>query len=204
MNTILHLSRLSTRAAATVNKTTRCTIAPPVPRATLPSLYHQIPPTRAEAASMASLIPPTELQIFTDGSAFRGGVGGAARARLPGMGTLVLKEYLGAQPAHLAVEGEILGVILGLQILKTARTPKSKHATILVDCQQAIRELVNGRSKHVELLERFHCELKGLGKKLQSIRFMWVPGHKGALMNELVDQDAKAVAEGEHSIKLYF
>ncbi|KAJ7508607.1 hypothetical protein B0H11DRAFT_1667674, partial [Mycena galericulata] len=91
-------------------------------------------------------------------------------------------------------EGEILGVILGLRIIKSV--PGLTRATILTDCQQAIRELGSGKSEHTLLLDRFDRELHGMEKRLGCVRLAWVLRHRGVVMNELVDKDAKAAASG--------
>ncbi|KAJ6601351.1 hypothetical protein DFH09DRAFT_839645, partial [Mycena vulgaris] len=107
----------------------------------------------------------------------------------------VMKEHLGTMNNHLPVEGEILGIILALKIIKTM--PSLTRATILVDSQQAIRETVTGICRHRYLIDRFNHELRGTRDSLTSIRLAWVPGHDGIRMNELVDRDAKAAASGE-------
>ncbi|KAJ6601350.1 hypothetical protein DFH09DRAFT_842953, partial [Mycena vulgaris] len=92
-------------------------------------------------------------------------------------------------------EGEMLGVILGLEIINMV--PSVTEATIFIDCQQAIRELVSGKSKHKALIERFEHEVRSLRKSISSICLAWVPGHAGIELNELVDMDAKAAAVGK-------
>ncbi|KAJ7729236.1 hypothetical protein DFH07DRAFT_995219 [Mycena maculata] len=113
-----------------------------------------------------------------------------------------MKEHLGAAEDHLPFAGEILGVILGLQIIKTM--PHFTDATIFVDCQQAILELVRGESKHTALLDRFNRELYSMRPNLSRIHLVWVPGHHGVEMNRLVDKDAKDAAEGESSTTIHF
>ncbi|KAJ7127572.1 hypothetical protein C8R43DRAFT_826104, partial [Mycena crocata] len=125
-----------------------------------------------------------------DGSRSRGGVGGAARAYTP-HGTIIIREYLGRSQDHLSVEGEILGAILALQIIKSVAVPSLTRATIFIDCQQAIFELASGRSRHLMLLERFNAELRDRRRGFDQLCLTWVPGHDGVAMNELVDKDAK-------------
>ncbi|KAJ7729233.1 hypothetical protein DFH07DRAFT_850315 [Mycena maculata] len=168
----------------------------------MPLLTSHISKTRAEGRCYAERIRGEEFCVSSDGSCYpyyHGGVGGAARAETAG-GTIILKEHLGLFPEHRAVEGEIVGVILALGIIKTI--PFLTSATILLDCQQAIRELVGGKSHHPLLLDRFQEELRTMDKRLSRIRLAWVPGHDGIEMNKLVDKDAKAAALGD-SMSVY-
>lgn len=138
--------------------------------------------------------------VFTDGSArYRdGGVGGAARANTP-FGTMIMKEYLGKSSDHRSIDGEILGALLGLRIIKTVAQPSSvTRATMFIDSKQAIRRLLSDGSRDGLLLRRFDDELKSI-KHMSVINLAWVPAHRGVLMNELVDLDAKAAALGDSS-----
>jgi ribonuclease HI len=132
--------------------------------------------------------------VFADGAGIGGGVGGAARIRTPA-GTIIMTQHIGSADRHLSVEGELLGTILALKIAQTI--PSLTRVTILSDCQQAIRELLDERpTRHRSLVERFYREL-WCTPSLKQIRLVWVPGHDGVEMNELVDGDAKAAARGE-------
>ncbi|KAJ7146247.1 ribonuclease H-like domain-containing protein [Mycena epipterygia] len=158
-----------------------------------PRIYQEISRSRKVAAYNVERITREDFCVFTDGSSYRGGVGGAARARTPD-GTIVMREHLGTTAHHCAVEGEILGIILGLKIIKNMTF--ITRATILVDCQQAIREMVSGKSVYTPLLCRFHEAIRDT-KHLSHIRLAWVPGHHGIEMNKLVDKDAKEAALGD-------
>ncbi|KAJ6520324.1 hypothetical protein C8R45DRAFT_760445, partial [Mycena sanguinolenta] len=100
--------------------------------------------------------------------------------------------YFGTTKRYSSVEAEMLGIILGVKIGQIF--PALTHLTILSDCQPAIRELFNG-SHYRPLAERFHAEVRGM-ENLRQIRLVWVPGHEGVEMNELVDADAKVAASG--------
>ncbi|KAJ7858201.1 hypothetical protein B0H13DRAFT_2672571 [Mycena leptocephala] len=88
-------------------------------------------------------------------------------------------------------------------ILSLTNCDTLKQATILVDYQQAIREVlrVGGRrSKYDALVRRFHDEVRTMeGMGVDQICLAWVPAHEGIEMNELVDGDAKAAASGDSS-----
>ncbi|KAJ7654717.1 hypothetical protein B0H17DRAFT_1099693 [Mycena rosella] len=203
MNILVHLKLKSTRTFPSSRVrayTTRSNIlsyAPP--RVLRPHIYHQISASRLEAADNAARIAKEEFTVYADGSRYHGGVGAAARTETP-LGMLVIKEHLGLSEEHLPVEGELLSITLGLRIINTM--PFLTRATIFVDCQQAIREAVSGRSVHRELIARFDAELRGTRRSLRSLRIAWVPGHEGVAMNEAVDKDAKAAAEGESSTRI--
>jgi ribonuclease HI len=124
-----------------------------------------------------------------------------------------MKEYLGPAKDYLSVEGEILGMALGVRAIKTVAITSFltghgtlTQATILVDSQQAIREVlrVGGkRSKYSALVGRFHDEVRNMeGMGVDQICLVWVPAHEGIEMNELVDGDAKAAASGDSSTVL--
>jgi ribonuclease HI len=125
-----------------------------------------------------------------------------------------MKEYLGPAKDYLSVEGEILGMALGVRAIKTVAITSFltghgtlTRATILVDCQQAIREVLRvgwkSKSKHSALVGRFHDEVRNMeGMGVDQICLVWVPAHEGIEMNELVDGDAKAAASGDSSTVL--
>ncbi|KAJ6486124.1 ribonuclease H-like domain-containing protein [Mycena vitilis] len=161
---------------------------------TQPHLFFHIPQDRILGAEYAKGITKQEVCVATDGSRYPdGGVGGAARAHIPG-GTIIMQEYLGRANGHLSVEGEILGATLGLKVLQML--PGLTQATILVDCQQAIQEIFSIAPKHAALIRRFRDEAQSM-RHIDQIRIAWVPAHEGVEMNELVDGDAKKAARGE-------
>ncbi|KAJ7201285.1 hypothetical protein GGX14DRAFT_340035, partial [Mycena pura] len=114
-------------------------------------------------------------------------------------GTMIMKEYLGKSSDHHTIDGEILGALLGLRIIKTVARPSCvTRATMFIDSKQAIRRLLSDRSRDGLMVRRFDDELRSM-KHMSVIDLAWVPAHRGVLMNELVDLDAKAAALGDSS-----
>ncbi|KAJ7157074.1 hypothetical protein C8R46DRAFT_1225689 [Mycena filopes] len=197
MNTIARLGLTPTRSRVSAPPTT-IFISATRHLHTLPRVQFEshIPASRALGVAYAAQIAQEELCVYTDGSAFGGGVGGAARARTPA-GTLVMKEHLGPQRqdsqdghGHIAVEGEILGIILGLGIIKAFPGVHNLRAT------------ARQRAVQVRVFDRFHAEARDMGPGLRRLRLAWVPAHEGVQMNELVDGDARAAAAGESGTML--
>ncbi|PBK60347.1 hypothetical protein ARMSODRAFT_851112, partial [Armillaria solidipes] len=72
-------------------------------------------------------------------------------------------------------------------------TAKLTKITILID---------SGQTKSgCYVVGEFRCQARHLQSKRRSlhIRFQWVPGQVGAIGNEIVDVDAKLVAQGSPS-----
>lgn len=138
------------------------------------------------------------LIIYTNGLGYKGGIGAAAYAEDNHKVEHVRCSHLGSDGNHTVFEGEVVGAILALDIVRAC--PRTRRATIKLDNHQAaIRALASGRGEAGKyLLDLFHTELTSLQSARCSLRIhiCWVPGHEGIEGNKRVDIEAKAAAEG--------
>jgi ribonuclease HI len=79
-----------------------------------------------------------EVQIFSDGSATNGKVGAAAILTRPGQPEQALHYHLGPNNKHTVHKAELVGILLGIHLVKTKRKGKTSFV-IGVDNQAALK-----------------------------------------------------------------
>ena len=148
-----------------------------------------------------------EVQVYSDGSAINGKVGAAAILLRAGRATCTLHFHLGAEDKHTVHEAELVGILLGLQLISTERKGRTSFA-LGSDNQAAIKAFKsNFRSPghHIarEALQLAHqIQNKNKKKKKKSkyaLTLRWTAGHEGIEGNKIVDREAKRAAEGRTS-----
>ena len=82
-----------------------------------------------------------DVQIFSDGSGYKGNIGVAAVTPQDGQ---ALWYRLGKESKHTVFKGEIVSVILALSLLEAH--PAAKSALIALDNQAVIQALQNNRT----------------------------------------------------------
>ena len=145
---------------------------------------------------------PEHVKIYTDGSAHDGKVGAAAIMFKDGKKIGNLRYHLGKDSEHTVFEAELIGILLGLQLIRDKRLSNLTY-TIGVDNQAAIKSLTSKMDKSghylaAEILDTALKLQKSMGKKY-SLSIRWTAGHSGIEGNEEVDEEAKAAAEGQTS-----
>ena len=178
-----------------------------------PSLAGKIPfvisiPEDRESSKLEAENAEEEVQVYSDGSALEGKVGAAAVLLRAGRITRTLHFHLGAEGKHTVHEAELIGILLGLQLISTERKGGTSFA-LGSDNQAAIKAFKsNFRSPghHIarEALQLAHKIQKKNKKKKKSkyaLTLRWTAGHEGIEGNETVDQEAKKAAEGLTSDK---
>ena len=163
-----------------------------------------IPPSKEES-KRADSTAIEQIRVYSDGSAHRGKVGAAAILKRDGKLDHILKLHLGTTKQHTVYEAELVGMIMGLHLIKTERRSKVK-SILNVDNQAvlvAIKSNMNKSGQHLAAnllqLAKHLCERRGnSGFKLT---FRWSAGHVGIEGNEDADKKAKAAADRDTSEK---
>jgi ribonuclease HI len=142
------------------------------------------------------------IKVYSDGSAQEGKVGAAAILIRPGKETRKLHCHLGSTEHHTVFEAELVGLLLGLHLIKTEKK-RTKYA-IGVDNQAAMTAVATpgNRSGHYladTFLTAAFTLWKTNGTANYSLTLRWTAGHVNIEGNELADQEAKLAAEGTTS-----
>ena len=154
----------------------------------------------------ASVTADTEgtenIKVYSDGSAQDGKVGAAAVLIRPGKATRRLHFHLGSAEHHTVFEAELVGLLLGLHLIKTEKT-RTSYA-LGADNQAAITAAAtpSNRSGHY-LADQFLTAAFNLrkinGTAKYSLTLRWTAGHVNIEGNELADKEAKLASEGATS-----
>ncbi|KAF8761651.1 hypothetical protein RHS01_01199 [Rhizoctonia solani] len=119
-----------------------------------PSIQHPTPGPQAaqslrapggtdEAIADESTLKPT-VKIFSDGSMVGGNVGAAAVLIREGKEEVVARKYVGSDREHEVYEAEVVGLILGLELL--ARERGAGEAIFFIDNQAVLLTLKAGHT----------------------------------------------------------
>jgi len=142
-----------------------------------------------------------EIKVYSDGSAQDGKVGAAAVLVRPGQATRTLHFHLGAVEHHTVFEAELVGLMLGLHLIKTEKSGGTSYA-LGADNLAAISALAtpSNRSGHflADLCLTAATSIhKSRGTANYKLKVRWTAGHVGIEGNELADKEAKAATEGK-------
>jgi ribonuclease HI len=139
-----------------------------------------------------------EIQIYTDGSGLEGRIGASAVLFRGGEEKGQMRFCLGSARKHTVYEGECMGLVLGLELLR--REEDVAEVSVCVDSQAAIRAAVGNKSGPGHyILDEFHRQQQELadlhGNMAMTVR--WTPGHRNVTGNEAADDAARRAAGGD-------
>ena len=180
------------------------------PAARNPAITHKRPFTVSFASNKEDSVTEdtraTEVvKVYSDGSAQNGKVGAAALLLREGESDRTLHYHLGPSSLHTVHKAELVGLLLGLHLIKTERRGRTSFA-VGADNQAALSALnsvksTTGQYISDEILETAASIKKQRNSDSYSLKFRWTAGHVGIKGNEEVDGEAKKVAEGLSSDK---
>lgn len=114
------------------------------------------------------IVSSGEICVFTDGSGYKGGIGASAVAIGRCGQHHVRRAYHGPDHRHLVFEGELAGMVMALNIIKSE--PRVTRANILLDSRPAIRASKARRPRPgQQLVELFHIHYDRLKRKRRSL-----------------------------------
>lgn len=133
----------------------------------------------------------------------QGAVGAAATLIRRGKPARTLRYHLGPASEHTVYEAELVGLLLGMQLIRTERRSNTTCA-IGADNQAAIQALQTEQTnpgQHIaaEILKLAKQTTKERKSNNFGIMVRWTAGHCGIEGNEKADREAKRAAEGNSS-----
>ena len=199
LHTLLSLYNLNVTAVEKIPSTMRN----PEQIGRLPFIL-SIPENRTSAVAEAAAATE-EIQIFSDGSAIGGKVGAAAILMIRGVITSSLHYHLGPASEHTVHEAELVGLILGLHLIRAIRIG-DKRMAIGIDNQAVLKAFQSdlrspGHHLAREALRQANIIQKRRGRTNHKLILRWVAGHEGIEGNEAADSEAKKAANGLSSSK---
>ena len=192
LHNILHISKINSVRLEYVN---------PHPRHPCwkPPLSIDIAPSKEEACA-ADRDCEADIRIYSDGSGKDGTVGAAAIMNFGFRETKVARFHLGSSRKHTVFEGECIGLLLGLDLLRSSGfNLNGRDISLSIDSQAVIKRLrMRTHSVASYIVDEVHNLLYDLTSRFPRARLTvrWTPGHVGLAGNEEVDSEAKKAAEG--------
>ncbi|KAF5328476.1 hypothetical protein D9758_018604 [Tetrapyrgos nigripes] len=142
----------------------------------------------------------SHIQIYTDRSGYKNGVGASAVLYRYGQEMEVLRYRLGDDTEHEVYEGECVGLLLALHLL--AEELNVQSISIWADNTAALQAVTNPKMGPAHyILDWFHNTLKSYktAQPNTPIFLSWIPSHTGIPGNKRADEEAKKAAIGDVS-----
>ena len=149
-----------------------------------------------ELAKAEDLADETSIKVYTDGSGFEGKIGAAAVLYRNGVLKSRRRMQLGLTKHHTVYEGEGVGMILGLELIREEANVGGmvSMGTDNMAAISATHAIKPGPSHHI--WDLFHRRLSMVRNKHKDMDLLvkWVPGHMDISGNDKADSEAKKAA----------
>jgi ribonuclease HI len=142
-----------------------------------------------------------KIKVYSDGSVQNSKVSAAAILWREGEPDHILKLHLGTTEQHTVYKAGLVGMILGLPLIKAEKRSKVKCA-LNINNQAAlviIKSKMKKSSQHLvaSLLQIAKQLIEHRGNRKFKLTLRWTAGHVGIEGNEDADKEAKSMADGE-------
>ena len=159
-------------------------------------------PQDKDASKQKDQRAPENVKVYSDGSAHNGQVGAAAILIRPGKPKRTLYYHLGSTEEHTVYEAELVGLLLGLQLLKTEKI-YGTSCVIGADNHAAIKAIQSELTHPGQYLAANFIltasQMRKKKNKKYTLALRWTAGHTGIEGNEDADAEAKKAAAGRTS-----
>ncbi|KAI0250350.1 hypothetical protein BJV78DRAFT_1128125, partial [Lactifluus subvellereus] len=157
-------------------------------------------PQDKDASKRADQNSTERIKVYTDGSAHNGQVGAAAILSRPERPKCTLHYHLGATDEHTVYEAELVGLLLGLHLVKTEQAGRTS-IVIGADNQAAVKAVLTelthpGQYLAVDFPHTAAQIEKKRGTSKYSLTLRWTAGRVGLQGNEEADKEEKKAAGG--------
>jgi ribonuclease HI len=164
-----------------------------------PNLAIRVADTK-ERAKQEDEVDRARVKVYLDGSGLEGEIGAAAVLYRDGELKAVKRYKLGSERHHTVYEGEGIGMLLGMELLREERDEVGGMVPLCVDSQAAIAATskIKPAPSHY-IWDAFHRHLRAAtgAHPNMDLLLRWTPGHMDIEGNELADFHAKsAILEG--------
>ena len=161
--------------------------------------------TSKETSALEDQQATEKVRVYSDGSSHDGEVGAVAILIREGEPTQKLHYHLGLSSQHTVYEAELIGILLGLHLIKTDKKSRTSYL-IRVDNQAALSALNGVKNTSCQYITDMILTTATQIKKSRkspsySLKFRWMVGHTSIAGNKEVDKEAKKAVEGMTSCK---
>ena len=164
-----------------------------------PNLAIRVADTK-ERAKQEDEVDRARVKVYSDGSGLEGQIGAAVVLYRDGELRAVKRYKLGSEKHHTVYEGEGIGMLLGMELLREERDEVGGMVPLGVDSQAAIVAMskIKLAPSHY-IWDAFHRHLRAATTAHPDMDLLlrWTPGHMDIDDNEMADFHAKsAILEG--------
>ena len=151
------------------------------------SITHRLHPAFSISLLKGGKDEDSDIEIFTDGSKTKQGVGAGVAIYTRGTLTRSLKFRLHDKCTN--NQAEQIAILKSLLHMTKEQSP-NKTVTIYTDSQTTLDSLMNSKI-HTSLIDKIRLQIDRLEQTAWTIRFSWVRAHVGIQGNEFADTLAK-------------
>lgn len=149
-----------------------------------------------EMAKEEDRMDENSIKVYTDGSGYEGNIGAAAVLYRNGVIKRKRRMRLGSMKHHMVYEGEGIGMILGLELIREEREVEGM-VSMGIDNTAAIcatHAIKPGPGHHI--WDIFHKRMAMVQNRHSKMDLLvrWVPGHIDIAGNDKADAEAKKAA----------